>query len=731
MNTKNYLVLLFLGLISLNVSAQDFENYTPTASQAPLPADLMSSSTEKYINAQTDAERQKKRADRKAQDKFFLQTNFALDELLSSGKLLFNDPMTKYVQKVIDNLLKNDAELRAKIKLYMIRSASVNAFATDRGEIFVNVGLITKLETEAQLAFILCHEIQHFILKHNLNSYVVYDKIQKGQGVYKRKNKKYDRLVSQHSYTRTLEREADEKGLELFLTSGYNVKSVEGVFDLLELAHGTYANTKFDVSYFENEYVQFPAIYQKTAVRPVRPYEKDSDEDKFSTHPSVEERRKAFNATLASEGIKEEGKEFIQPKSAFDKVQKMARFDLCDILISYRSYPAALYHAYLILDKYPNNSYAEKTIAKALYGIAQYTNNDTYDDITISSDTIQGEMQSVFYLFEEMSKKEINTLASRYCWEMHKKYPDDKGLKRMAQDMIEDVVIFSIESPEEYFKKEKMTTSDIEKEQTFAPYAFADIMSDSTFTKWIANGKRYRKRNEDSEEEREEMGYYALSKKNRKAANKKRKKGAALNKKNVVFVNPFYLKADAKKKDVIRLIESEERQNKFKGWIEELGKDAGLKTTVLDVKHISEKTTIEDYNNIIAINRWVDELLTNDMYMISSNYNDVLSVVNEYNSTTFAYTGALSFRKKKNIVVNYYNLIYTVIPWTTPYGLNNLIKPSYETVYFSYVFDFENSRVLHREFNTMRQKDRDGVIKSNLYWLMHQIEQKPNKKKKK
>jgi hypothetical protein len=730
MNTKNYLILLFLGVISFNVSAQDFENYKPTASQAPLPADLMSTSTEKYIDAQADAERRKKRADRKAQDKFFLQTNFALDELLSSGKLLFNDPMTKYVQKVIDNLLKNDAELRGKIKLYMIRSASVNAFATDRGEIFVNVGLLAKAKSEAELAFILCHELQHFLEQHNLNSFIEFSRIERRRSDFRRE-KNYEKLVARHSYSKSLEREADEKGLELFLTSGYNVKSVEGVFDLLELAHGTYANTKFDISYFENEYVQFPAIYQKTAIRPVRPYEKDSDEDKLSTHPSVEERRKAFKEALSNQNLKEKGKEFIQPKSDFDKVQKMARFDLCDILISYRSYPAALYHAYLILEDYPNNSYAEKTIAKALYGIAQYTNNDSYDDITISSDTIQGEMQAVFYLFEEMSKKEINMLASRYCWEKSKKYSDDKGLKRMAQDMIEDVVIFSVENPDDYFKKEKMTASDIEKEQTFAPYAFADIMSDSTFTKWIENGKKYRKRSEDSEEEREEMGYYALSKKNRKAANKKRKKGAALNRKNVVFVNPFYLKADAKKKDVIRLIESEERQDKFKGWIEELGEDAGLKTTVLDVKHLDKKTTIEDYNNIIAINRWVDELLTNDMYMIGSNHNDVLPIVEKYNSTTFAYTGALSFRKKKDAIVNYYNLLYTVIPWTTPYGLDNLIKPSYEAVYFSYVFDFENNRVLHREFNTMMQKDRDGVIKSNLYWLMHQINQKPDKKKKK
>ena len=726
MKTKNYLLILLIGLTTLHVSAQDFENYTPTKAEAPLPADLMSSSTQKYKEAQVTGERQKKRADRKAQDKFFLQTNFALDELLGSGKLLFNDPMTKYVQRIVDNLLKNDEALRKKIKLYMIRSASVNAFATDRGEIFVNVGLLAKVKNEAELAFILCHELQHFVEKHNLNSFIELSRIERTRSDFRR-DKNYEKLVAKHSYSKTLEKEADEKGLELFLTSGYKMKAAEGVFDLLELAHGTYANEKFEVSFFENDYVRFPAIYQKSAVKPVRPYEADSEEDKLSTHPSVDERRESFNKEFASRNLKNEGKEFIQPKSAFDKVQKMARFDLCDILISYRSYPAALYHGYLILKENPNNSYAKKTIAKALYGIAQYTNNDNYSDITISSDKVQGEIQSVFYFFEEMSKKEINMLAARYCWEMHQAYPNDKGIKRMAQDMIEDVVIFSIENPDKYFKKEKVTADVIEKEQTFAPYAFGDIMSDSTFTKWVDNGKVYRKRREDAK--KESVDYGLSSKKNKKERKEKEKNGAALNKESVVFINPFYLKVDSRKKEAIRLIDSEERQNKFKGWIEELGEAAELETTVLDVNNINNETTIEDYNDIIAINRWVDELLTNDMYMISSNYNEVLPIVKKYNSTTFAYTGALSFRKKVSGFNYYIYYALLVIPSTTALGINSL-RGSYECVHFSFVFDFENNSIIHKEVNTTKQKDRDGVIKSNIYWLLHQIKQKPKQKKK-
>jgi len=79
--------------------------------------------------------------------------------LLLSGDKLFNDPLTIYVNKVADELLKNEPELRKKIKIYVTKSSDVNAHAFDKGFIFINVGLLAQLENEAQLAFILSHEI--------------------------------------------------------------------------------------------------------------------------------------------------------------------------------------------------------------------------------------------------------------------------------------------------------------------------------------------------------------------------------------------------------------------------------------------------------------------------------------------------------------------------------------------------------------------------------------------
>ena len=81
--------------------------------------------------------------------------------------------MGMYVNRVTDSLLANDPVTRSQINIYILRSTVVNAFATDRGSIFVTIGLLTRLHNEAELAFVLAHEIVHFKRRHVLKLMIV------------------------------------------------------------------------------------------------------------------------------------------------------------------------------------------------------------------------------------------------------------------------------------------------------------------------------------------------------------------------------------------------------------------------------------------------------------------------------------------------------------------------------------------------------------------------------
>ena len=147
--------------------------------------------------------------------------------------VLFNDPVTKYVNEVADSLLSGDKELRQQLRFYTVRSASPNAFATHEGIIFVNLGLIARLENEAQLALVLAHEIVHYKEQHALNLFTnsnhshAHLEAEKG---FQREQLLEKQLLSKQQFSQDLEMEADREGLELFLGSNYSTTELLSLF---------------------------------------------------------------------------------------------------------------------------------------------------------------------------------------------------------------------------------------------------------------------------------------------------------------------------------------------------------------------------------------------------------------------------------------------------------------------------------------------------------------------
>jgi predicted Zn-dependent protease len=114
--------------------------------------------------------------------KFFESTRYAIDELLLSGQILFNEELSVYLNKVAKYTLSGEKELLNQLRFYVLKSTEVNAYSTDQGIIFFTTGLLAQLENEAQLAYIIAHEASHFILKHVREGYVEGKEIRSGTG---------------------------------------------------------------------------------------------------------------------------------------------------------------------------------------------------------------------------------------------------------------------------------------------------------------------------------------------------------------------------------------------------------------------------------------------------------------------------------------------------------------------------------------------------------------------
>ena len=76
---------------------------------------------------------------------------------------------TTYLQKVTDKLAAC-AALPYPVQIHLLETDEPNAFAAPGGAIYITTGILSKMESENELAFILGHELGHFKHKDHLRS---------------------------------------------------------------------------------------------------------------------------------------------------------------------------------------------------------------------------------------------------------------------------------------------------------------------------------------------------------------------------------------------------------------------------------------------------------------------------------------------------------------------------------------------------------------------------------
>ncbi len=238
--------------------AQDFDHYQTLLPQGSVPKDFTERSSVKVAVDISDLNQKKEKGRvRKAKQKFVLESTYGIDGFLTGGSVLFNDEISNYLAAVLEEVLKPYPELQNKIRIYAVKSSVVNAYTTNNGIIFVNLGLLSRLENEAQLAFILSHEVIHYQKKHVINAYVNNVEIRRGRGDYRNLSLQ-DKSLVKSRFSQELESEADLGGAEIFFKSAYKKDSIHLVFDILKTAEYPLTWGRFDNQVFEAGQYLFP-----------------------------------------------------------------------------------------------------------------------------------------------------------------------------------------------------------------------------------------------------------------------------------------------------------------------------------------------------------------------------------------------------------------------------------------------------------------------------------------
>ena len=156
---------------------------------------------------------------------------------------LYDDPaLDAYVRQVGERLLAQSGITSPEFTFTLLDSPDINAFAMPGGFIYVNRGLLAYLDTEAELAGVLAHEIGHITERHHsrrktaqvtskvasVSAYIL-----TGSGdVYDATNMYGAEIIS--GFGRDMELEADSAGAEYLHQTGYDVDSMLSVIGVLK-----------------------------------------------------------------------------------------------------------------------------------------------------------------------------------------------------------------------------------------------------------------------------------------------------------------------------------------------------------------------------------------------------------------------------------------------------------------------------------------------------------------
>lgn len=704
------LSIFFFLTVSAGAQLQDLsKNFHPLKSVGPLPPEFRANVRDVVSN--DIAQMKKEEKDNKyLKTEFLTLSNYEIDRILRSGNVLVNDEVSKYLNEVADGLLKDNPTLRKKLHIFALKSSVVNAYSYDKGYIFIDVGLIAQLESEAQLAYVLCHEISHYTKQHHITGYVVNDKIER---------EKYDRdskVLEKCQYSREHESEADLEGFKIYERTTYDLKQAEKGFTVLQYSHLPFELEEVKRDFFETADYKLPNDYFLKEYNPI--IDNGSEDDSKMTHPNTKKRKQAIAELVRERDNSKRIKETLGAKR-FEYIRDLCRMELCRLYLRHRDYPNAFYAAYILQKKYPDNQYVLEMISKSLYGIClyelgdlRYTDDSYLSDGIKKAEKVESYPQEIYHLIEKMNAHEWAVLALNKVYRYHQKFPENKQIATVTDSLFSvlDRTHWTGKFIRKRYDKEKIdstaTTETGEKTKTeliekmqekadivnsdtaYYYNAFVDLfLSDREFvskfpsshsdqlsaTTYIVNGNVYQSSIDDAKERINNVARIDT----------------------LLLLEPLYIKLNLKEKEAYRYIESDEMQEELVAFIQQSAKKLGQSITTLDPGELGADDA-EKMNDLSMINDWFNERFDSKLTR-----KEVLNIDN-----------ITEFRKR-------YNIRYILRT-----GIANVVNEAGKSrsYFFAYVFDLEKNKMVYSKYEMFPRKDNKDLFHSKIYQMLFELQ---------
>jgi hypothetical protein len=296
-----------------------------------------------------------------------------IDEL-DHGVYLYDPAIYKYVDQIFRHIKDRNPILKdLKTRFFITCQPWPNASSLGEGTFLINIGLFSKIENEAQLAFILGHEMAHYYLKHadkslmqhftTINSKEFKDKVKSIEKAEFRANEQGKRLIREYVYdnrkhSRDHEFSADSMGLELIKNTDYADQGSVSCMQLLDTID--YYKYNYKIAYekflgsdefpFRERWLEKEDGMFGGKVTQQEFFHRDS----VKTHPDCSNRVELLKKQINSEKTKNY---FIQEKPQLELLKRYADYEFIEGWQFFEDYGRCLFYTLQQLQAQPNDTF--------------------------------------------------------------------------------------------------------------------------------------------------------------------------------------------------------------------------------------------------------------------------------------------------------------------------------------------------------------------------------------
>ena len=165
---------------------------------------------------------------------------FASEQFTDSGDVCTNPVLNNAVSGIMKQLGQGIDPQFHPLSITVVNNDQINAFALPGGYMFVNTGLLSKIESPEELIGVLGHELGHVVNRHGIKRIgqsiwlqILIASVFGDIGTIAEASAAHATILLDQSFDRDQESESDHFGLDLMLKVGYAPKDFPTFFERL------------------------------------------------------------------------------------------------------------------------------------------------------------------------------------------------------------------------------------------------------------------------------------------------------------------------------------------------------------------------------------------------------------------------------------------------------------------------------------------------------------------